>query len=90
MARRVGIRELREDLSKIVRRVARGEVVEVTDRGRPVARLVPAGGIGGPLADLIAAGHVRPARSRGPLPPPLDTPSLMTSEQAIDIVRAER
>lgn len=90
MAKRVGIRELREDLSRIVKRVRRGEVVEVTDRGRPVARLVPVGSVGGPLADLIAAGHVRPARARGPLPAPLDAPSLMTSEEAIDIIRADR
>lgn len=88
--RRVGIRELREDLSRIVRRVERGEVVEVTDRGRPVARLVPAEPSVGPLADLIAAGKVTPARSRAPLPGPLDLPSLMSSEEAIDIQRGDR
>lgn len=88
--KRVGIRELREDLSRIVRRVQRGEVVEVTDRGRPVARLMPAGPLGGPLSDLVAAGAVRPARARGPLPRPLDLPSRMTSEEAIDILRGDR
>ncbi len=87
--RRVGIRELREGLSRIVRRVERGEVVEVTDRGRPVARLVPAGTLGGALADLVAVGKVRPARTRGPMPPPLDLPSRMTSEEAIEILRGD-
>lgn len=90
MAKRIGIRELREDLSKVVRRVARGEVVEVTDRGRPVARLVPTGPAGGALADLIAEGKVRPARTRAPLPPPLDLPSKMTSEEALEIIRGDR
>ena len=88
--RRVGIRELREDLSRIVRRVQRGEVVEVTDRGRPVARLVPAGPLGGALADLVAAGNVRPARARGPLPEPLVLPSRMSSEEAIERLRGDR
>ena len=37
---RVGVRELRRDASAILRRVARGETFEVTDRGRPVATLL--------------------------------------------------
>lgn len=90
MARRVGIRELRENLSKIVRRVRRGEVLDVTDRGQPVARLVPLGPSAGSLADLVAEGKVRPARVRGPLPAPLDMPSRMTSEEAVDILRGDR
>lgn len=88
-AKRVGIRELREDLSRIVRRVRRGEVLEVTDRGQLVARLVPVGSIG-QLTDLVAEGKVRPARSRGPLPDPLDLPSSMTSEEAVEILRGDR
>jgi prevent-host-death family protein len=39
---RVGVRELRRDASAILRRVAEGATVEVTDRGRPVAILVQA------------------------------------------------
>jgi prevent-host-death family protein len=89
-ARRIGIRELREDLSKIVRRVERGEVVEVTDRGRPIARIVPAGPAGGALADLIAQGKVIPAREHGALPRPIDRASRMTTEEALEILRAER
>jgi len=38
---KVGIRELRQNASAVLRRVAAGEVVEVTDRGRAVARIVP-------------------------------------------------
>ena len=38
---RVGIRELRQNASAVLRRVAEGEIVEVTDRGRAVARIVP-------------------------------------------------
>ena len=38
---RIGVRELREHASRYLARVAAGETFEVTDRGRPVARLVP-------------------------------------------------
>jgi prevent-host-death family protein len=37
----VGIRELRQNASAVLRRVAAGETVEVTDHGHPVARIVP-------------------------------------------------
>jgi prevent-host-death family protein len=37
---RIGVRELRRQASAILRRVAAGETVEVTDRGRPVAILL--------------------------------------------------
>ena len=39
--RSIGIRELRQQASKYLRRVEQGETMEVTDRGRPVALLVP-------------------------------------------------
>ena len=35
------MRELRQQASRYLARVAAGESFEVTDRGRPVARLVP-------------------------------------------------
>lgn len=38
---RVGVRELRHNASAVLRRVAAGEVIEVIDRGRVVARIVP-------------------------------------------------
>lgn len=37
----VSVRELKDGLSEYLRRVARGEEVIVTSRGRPVARLGP-------------------------------------------------
>ena len=39
---RVGVRELRQNLSVYLRRVERGETLDVTEHGRPVARLSPA------------------------------------------------
>lgn len=37
----VGVRELRQRASDLIRRVEAGETIEVTDRGRPVAILAP-------------------------------------------------
>lgn len=54
---RVGVRELRQRASELIRRVEAGEVIEVTDRGRPVAVLAPLPD-NGPLARLRAAGDV--------------------------------
>ena len=51
--------ELRRDASAILRRVAEGETVEVTDRGRPVAVLVQAMPSG--LARLEREGLLRRA-----------------------------
>ncbi len=70
----VGIRELRADLSRWIRRVEDGEVVTVTDRGRPVATITPTNGKRSRLDALIAAGLVLPATRPwvGPLPPLLE------------------
>jgi prevent-host-death family protein len=39
--KRVKIAELKDNLSKYLRAVERGAEVEVTDRDRPIARIVP-------------------------------------------------
>jgi prevent-host-death family protein len=57
---RVGVRELRQNLTRYLRRVKRGERLEVTERGRPVAVLAPLGELESPLARLIASGRVLP------------------------------
>ena len=40
--RTVGLRELRQDASELVRQVENGEEIEISVAGRPAARLVPA------------------------------------------------
>ena len=55
----VGVRELRQRASELLRRVEGGESIEITDRGRPVAVLVPVPDE--PLARLQAAGELMPA-----------------------------
>jgi len=41
--KRVGVAELRDQLSKHLRAVEAGAEIEVTDRDRPIARIVPVG-----------------------------------------------
>jgi len=53
------VRELRQYASRYLALVARGESVEVTQHGRPVARLVPISSHG--WNDLVASGRVIPA-----------------------------
>lgn len=59
----VGVRDLKNNLSQYLTRVQEGEEVIVTDRGRPVARLVAVDGATDRLAGLIAAGAVRAPRT---------------------------
>ena len=57
---RIGVRELRQHASRYLERVAHGETLEVTDRGRPLARLVPI--LPDPWADMLASGRVTAAQ----------------------------
>jgi prevent-host-death family protein len=71
---RVGIRELRQNLSVYVKRVREeGRAYEVTERGEPVARLTPLEDRPTSLIDqMIADGRITPAtRDWSEIPPPL-------------------
>ena len=86
----VGVAELRQNLSRYLRRVERGERLVVTDRNRPVAELGPPPTTGAAVDRLIAEGRVsRPAR-RG-LPEPLElTGDPYALSRALHEVRGER
>lgn len=71
---KIGVRQLQQNAAAAVRRVQRGERLEVTDRGRPVAILSPIT-VGSILDTLEAAGRV--VRAEGDLlelGPPLRLP----------------
>jgi prevent-host-death family protein len=90
MTKTVGVAELRQNLSRYLRRVENGERLLVTDRNRPVAELGPPSSSGADLDRLIAEGRVsRPTRRR--LPPPLrleGDPYALS--RALDEIRGER
>lgn len=89
---RVGIRELRQNLSVHLRRVKRGESLEVTDHGHPVAVLTPLPEASGTRERLLAAGKLE--RARGRLadlgPPPASLQPSPSASEALERGRAER
>ncbi|HEV2954364.1 MAG TPA: type II toxin-antitoxin system prevent-host-death family antitoxin [Candidatus Dormibacteraeota bacterium] len=87
----VGIRELRDNVSAVIRRVSSGESIEVTDHGHPVARLVPLRGDGS-LAQMISEGRARPAEVDllDYLPPPQEVGEALLSEVLARLREDER
>jgi prevent-host-death family protein len=63
--RRIGIRELRQHASVYVDLAERGYTVDITNRGRLVAQLVPVRPPDSPLERLIAAGIIESAEEAG-------------------------
>jgi prevent-host-death family protein len=61
MSHTVGIRELRQHASQVLKRVSRGESVEVTDHGHPIARIVPLQP--GPVRQLLLEGRATEAKA---------------------------
>lgn len=88
---RIGIRELRNNVSRIVRRAAAGERLVITVDGVPAAQLGPLNaGLGeATVEDLIAAGLVEGPRAPAPAstPRPLPAPSGRSS---LDVLREHR
>lgn len=81
----VGVRELRDGLSRHLASVRDGHTITVTDHGRPVARIIP---VGAPtkLEQLIAAGKVTPAtRTKGRRPAPIRAAGVVS-----DLVAKQR
>ena len=86
----MGIRELRQNLSKYLERIKRGERLEVTEHGRPVAILAPLPPTAGAMARLAAAGRVTPpTRDLDALLPP-EGPTSRAIGRALAEERADR
>lgn len=79
---RVGVRELRQNLSVYLDRVKAGETLEVTEHGHPAARLGPIPREPLSIVDqMIADGRITPATgNRRNLPPPPRIPGRPLSE----------
>ena len=59
----VGVRELKQNLSRYVERAARGETIRVTDRGVPKAILAPVPGVPH-LEEGLSQGWISAPRGR--------------------------
>jgi prevent-host-death family protein len=91
-SRRVGVRELRQNLSVYLDRVKSGERLEVTEHGQLVAELVPPSTKSlSRLEQLIADGTVTPGRGNiVDLGPPVELPSSSPSlSRILEEMRAE-
>lgn len=87
---RVGVRELRQNLSVYLDRVKEGERLEVTEHGRPVALLVPVPPATDVLARLRAEGKL--SKPKGDFREwlrnwqPLDLPGLPAGKTLTDVL----
>ncbi|MBV8932680.1 MAG: type II toxin-antitoxin system prevent-host-death family antitoxin [Kutzneria sp.] len=84
----IGLRELNQNPSKAVARVRAGASIVVTDRGKPVLRMIPETEHPGTLQMMIASGEVRPPAEQG-MPTLIDdlTPDI---ESLSDVLVADR
>jgi prevent-host-death family protein len=85
----VGVRELRDNLSEYLRRVREGELLVITDRGRPIGELGPAAG--GRVAERARALVRRGAATwSGGKPRGLDSPPRPKAGLVSDAVVEDR
>ncbi len=85
---RMGIRQLRDTLTRTLRRVQEGETIEVTHHGVPVAVLAPIAQ--GRIERLVAAGDVTPGKPLTEAIRPQPVTGEMTASEAIEDDRAGR
>lgn len=92
---RAGIRQAKAHLSSLLRRVRSGEIIEITDRGVPVARIAPvvpsadAHAYGGIVENLILKRYLtRPPAGRRAKLPPLVKPAGTVDAQ--HVLRTDR
>lgn len=89
--RRVGVRELRQNLSVHLRRVRAGHTLEVTERGQPVALLVPLPDPDTALSRLVASGRATaPTGNLLDLGPPLRRRRGKPLSKLLEELREER
>lgn len=81
----VGVRELKRRLSEYLTRAAGGEVIRVTDRGRPKAMLVPLPE-GPSLEEGVAEGWIRPAVDAQPKP----VARQVSRRRVVEVLREDR
>ncbi len=92
MSRVVGVRELRQNLSRYLAEVKEGESFTVTEHGREVARLTPSGPPDSAIARLVAErGMTMPTGDLMSFGPPGGRPAVgPPSEEVLAELREER
>ena len=84
---RIGVREAKINLSKLLRQVQKGHSVIITDRGRPVGKLIPVDSNSLSLSErleaLIERGWIERKGEEHRLPPPLPTPDDLRVQELL-------
>jgi prevent-host-death family protein len=88
MATKMGIRELRDTLTATLRRVQRGETIEVTHHGASVAVLAPVPA--DRIARLVSSGDVSAASSLGRRPRRYPVTGELSATEALAEDRSDR
>ncbi len=87
----VGIREAKINLSKLLKGVQEGREIIITDRGRPVGKIIPVPKGSLPLADRISEmereGWIEPRKKKSR---ELYSPILLPEEQAQKFLKEEQ
>ncbi len=87
----VGIREAKISLSKLMKSVQKGREIIITDRGKPVGKIVPVSAASLPLSDRInemeRQGWIEPRKKKGR---ELHPPILLPDELAQKYLKKDR
>jgi prevent-host-death family protein len=81
---RIAHRDLRNNSSDVLRRVASGETMEITNHGDVVAIISPAG------AESVPRARIRKATIRGRFDEIEAAPNQHTTEELMDYLRGDR
>ncbi len=86
------MRELNQHPSRVIGLVKNGETVEITERGRPVARVVPLTPDADTLGRLVRGGRALAPSAGGPIPipPTFGDPSRSAAEEVAAARERER
>jgi prevent-host-death family protein len=85
---KVGVRELRQEASTILRRVKDGETIEITEHGKPIAQLSPVSQSS--IENWVAQKLITPAKNPGTLASIKPVKSKTSVKEALDYVSADK
>ena len=87
----VGIREAKINLSKLLKSVQKGGEIIITDRGKPVGKIIPVSAVSLPLTDRVnemeRQGWIEPRNKKGR---ELHPPILLPDELAQKYLKKDR
>jgi prevent-host-death family protein len=81
------IRALNQDTAGVLARVEHGEIIEITNRGRPIARIIPI--TADSMAEFVASGAVLPPTVTGPIPVPTQAATGPEAGELLSTLRRE-